>query len=82
MKKIKLTTIKNSLLNLLNGLYSIGEGLYSIGGGMASLSGYNTPIKILSQQERYERVCESLRGDWEAVGKDLERAIKRFEEDN
>jgi len=79
MKKIKLTTIKSSLLN---GLYSIGEGLYSIGGGMASLSGYNTPIKILSQQERYERVCESLRGDWEAVGKDLERAIKRFEEDN
>jgi len=79
MKKIKLTTIKSSLLN---GLYSISEGLYSIGEGMASLFGYNTPIKIPSEQEGYEKDCESLRGDWEAVGKDLERAIKRFEEDN
>jgi hypothetical protein len=72
MKKNKLTPIKSSLLN----------GLYSIGEGMASLFGYNTPIKIPSEQEGYEKDCESLRGDWEAVGKDLERAIKRFEEDN
>jgi hypothetical protein len=78
MKKMKLTTIKSSLLN---GLYSIGEGLYSIGEGMASLFGYNPPVKILSEQECYEKDCESLRGDWEAVGRDLEGAIKRFEEE-
>jgi len=76
---IKLTTTKSSLLN---GLYSIGEGLYSIGEGMASLFGYNTPIKIPSEQEGYEKDCKSLMGDWEAVGRDLEGAIKKFEENN
>ena len=75
MKMIKLTTIKSSLLN---GLYSISEGLYSIGEGMASLFGYNIPIKIPSEQEGYKKDCESLRGDWETVGRDLERAIKKF----
>ena len=76
---IKLTTIKSLLLN---GLYSIGEGLYSIGEGMASLFGYNPSVKILSEQEGYEKDCKSLKGEWETVGRDLENAIRRFEEED
>jgi len=70
MRRITLTTI-------LNELYSIGEGLYSIGKGMASLFGYNSPhIKILSEQEAFERDYNALREDWEIVGGDLEKAMR------
>jgi len=72
MRKVTLTTVKNSLLN---GLSSIGEGLYSIGEGMVSLFGYNPRIKILSDEEAYKKDCENLRRDWEVVGKDLEKAM-------
>lgn len=58
---------------LLDGLYSIGEGLASI-----NIFPHNNP-KILSDEEAYKKDAESLRGDWDAVGGDLEKAMRNFE---
>ena len=66
--------MKKGILNsLLNGFYSIGEGLASI-----NIFPYNNP-KILTEQEAFEKDYNALKSDWDAVGRELEKAIRNFE---
>ena len=65
--------------NLLN---RIAEGFYSIGEGFASLSLYPAiNYKILSDKEAFEEDVRKLKGDWNEVGGDLEKAINKLEEE-
>jgi hypothetical protein len=37
------------------------------------------PVRVLSDAEAYQADADAIRSDWEAVGKDMISAAKRFE---
>ena len=60
-----------------SGIASIGDGFASIADGFADIVAPRPLPRPLTPQEAARADAEALRGDWEAVGADLDRALGR-----
>jgi hypothetical protein len=74
--------IKKGVSYLMDGLYTIGEGMSTI--TLFPDSEIYIPKRKVSAKKDYftegwKTINKSLKKDWEAVGKDLEKVIKEFE---
>jgi len=61
-------------MSLIKGFEGIGKGLYLIGEGFSTIMNVNRR-EISSESDSYQKDYNAIKGDWETVGKDLEKAI-------
>ena len=59
------------------------NGFYSLGKGMSTFSIYpQTKIRVLTDKKTDKENAKKIKDDWEAVGKDLKKAMKNFSLEN